>query len=280
MTVYLDSLFLINGIVDYLLLLVTAKVAGEGFSRWRLLSGAVLGATAAALLFLPGFDWLMHPLCKLGVGVLMVVAAYGGSRRLLRLGTLFFALSCALGGGVLMIGLLTGSGLRFENGILATGMDMKIVLLSAACCYLLLNLLLRRCGNHGVKELEQVVVDIGGKRALLTALLDTGNTLTDPATGRPVLVAEGAKLIGVLPPELLEGLKGPAEVLEQFSGHSLGRRLRLLPYRAVGVDCGFLLAIRADRVCVGKREFGGLLVALSPTAVSDGGGYGALFGGA
>jgi stage II sporulation protein GA (sporulation sigma-E factor processing peptidase) len=39
-----------------------------------------------------------------------------------------------------------------------------------------------------------------------------------------------------------------------------------------------LLAIRADRVWVGKREYGGLLVALSPTAVSDGGGYAALFG--
>lgn len=279
MTVYLDSLFFLNLLIDYLLLLAAAKVAGEAFSRLRLLLGAALGALLAALVFLPGFDWLLHPACKIAAGALMVVAAYGGSDRLLRMGGIFFTLSCALGGGVLVIGLLTGRGLSFDNGVLATGMDLKIVLLSAAGCYLVLTLLFRRAGRHGGGELEPGVVDIEGKQALLTVLRDTGNTLTDPATGRPVLVAEGAKMAGVLPGELIAGLWAPAEAMEKFSGQELGRRLRLLPYRAVGVDCGFLLAVRADRVSVGKRDFGGLLVALSPTAVSDGGGYGALFGG-
>ncbi len=279
MTVYVDSLFFLNLIIDYLLLLVTAKVAGEAFSRWRLLLGAAFGALLAALVFLPGLEWLLHPVCKVAAGALMIVLAFGGSRRLLRMGCVFFALSCALGGGVLLITLLTGRGVSVANGVLATGMDLKVVLLSAAVCYLVLTLLFRRAGQHGRGELELAVVEIDGRRALLTALHDTGNTLTDPTTGRPVLVAEGNKLAQLLPGELLAGLRTPAEVMERFSGQDLGRRLRLLPYRAVGVDCGFLLAVRADRVSVGKREFGGLLVALSPTSVSDGGGYGALFGG-
>ncbi len=279
MTVYLDSLFLLNLIIDYLLLLVTAKVAGEGFGRLRLLLGAAIGAVQAALVFLPGFQWLLLPACTLAAGALMGVAAFGGSAHLLRVGFLFLGLSCALGGSVLIMGLLTGRGLTFQNGILATGMDLKLVLLSAAVCYLVLTLLFRRTGRHSGGELESVVVSIEGKQVLLTALRDTGNTLTDPATGRPVLVAEGARLGSLLPEKVLGGLRDPAAVMEKCAGDSLGRRLRLLPYRAVGVDCGFLLAIRADRVSVGKREYGGLLVALSPTPVSDGGGYGALFGG-
>jgi stage II sporulation protein GA (sporulation sigma-E factor processing peptidase) len=277
-TVYLDSLFLLNLIINYLLLLVTAGVTGEPFHRLRLGGGAVLGAVFAVLDFLPGLGWLTHPLCKLGEGVLMVVLAYGGSRRLWKVGLVFAALSCGLGGGVVLIGLLTGQGLTVQNGVLSTSMDVKAVLLSAAACYLVLTLLFRRCGRHGSRELEPVVVDIGGERVLLTALHDTGNTLTDPATGRPVLVAEGERLSSLLPRELLTGLADPIGVMERFGGRELGRRLRLLPYRTVGSDCGFLLAIRADRVWVGKREYGGLLVALSPTAVSDGGGYAALFG--
>jgi stage II sporulation protein GA (sporulation sigma-E factor processing peptidase) len=55
-------------------------------------------------------------------------------------------------------------------------------------------------------------------------------------------------------------------------------RFSLLPYRAVGVERGVLLAVRMDRVIIGEREEG-TLVALSPTPVSDGGGYRVLTGG-
>lgn len=279
MTVYLDTLLLLNLIVDYLLLLVTAKVAGEPFRRLRLLAGGLVGALFSALCFLPGLEWLTHPACKLGGAALMLLAAFGGSRRLLRLSLCFFALSCALGGGVLLISLLSGRGMSFQNGVLSTGLDLKAVLLSAAVCYAVLSLLFRRAGRHAGRELAPVVVSLGGESILLTALRDTGNTLTDPATGRPVLVAEGEKLRRLLPGELVDGLGEPARAMERFARSPLGRRLRLLPYRAVGVDCGFLLAVRMDRVSVGGQDYGGLLVGLSPTPVSDGGGYQALFGG-
>ena len=55
-------------------------------------------------------------------------------------------------------------------------------------------------------------------------------------------------------------------------------RFRLLPYRSVGVDRGLLLALRVDRAVFDGVERGPLLVALSPTPVSDGGGYRALVG--
>ena len=44
--VYLDSLFLLNAVVDYLLLLATARLAGGPFSRLRLGAGAALHITA------------------------------------------------------------------------------------------------------------------------------------------------------------------------------------------------------------------------------------------
>ena len=241
--------------------------------------GGAVGALFAAVVFLPGWEWMLHPACKIGAAALMLLIAFGGSRHLLKLGLLFFCLSCALSGGVLIISLLSGRGIAFQNGVLSTGMDLKAVLLSASVCYMVLTLLFRRTGKHMGRELEPVVVSLEGRSILLTALRDTGNTLTDPATGRPVLVAQGDKLTRLLPKELLEGLERPAETMERFSGDTIGRRMRLLPYRSIGVDCGFLLAVRADRVSVGGREYGGLLVALSPTPVTDGGGYQALFGG-
>lgn len=61
----------------------------------------------------------------------------------------------------------------------------------------------------------------------------------------------------------------------------LGRRgkWRLLPYRAVGVSAGLLLCFRAEEATLDGETLGPITVALSPTAVSDGGGYTALWGG-
>ena len=79
--VYVDSLFLINIIIDYILLLVTAKICGALVPRLRLFAGAVLGAGYAVAAVLPVTDFLAGPLVKVVVGILMVLAAFGGQAR-------------------------------------------------------------------------------------------------------------------------------------------------------------------------------------------------------
>ena len=75
-----------------------------------------------------------------------------------------------------------------------------------------------------------------------------------------------------------KALRDPVGTLERLSRGGRGRRFRLLPYQAVGVECGMLLALRLDDARVGAEDYGGILVALSPNPVSDGGGYSALIG--
>lgn len=279
--VYIDSLFLLNWIVNYLLLLATAKLAGELIRRWRLALGAALGALYAAAVFFPGMGFLLHPLCKLGAAVLMLLVSFGGARRLIRVTFVFFGLACAFGGGIFAIGLLGGRGLSMNNGILYSAMDLRIILLSASVCYVLLTLVFRRTAKHDMRELVPSVLTLGERRVALTALVDTGNTLTDPVTGRPVMVADAARILPLIPAGILLSeteLRDPVMAMERLSGEVESRRFRLLPYQTVGVECGMLLALRLDRAQVGNRDYGGILVALSPNHVSDGGGYSALIG--
>ena len=281
--VYIDSLFLLNFVVNYLLLLSAARLAGEIIRRLRLALGAALGALYAAAVFFPGMAFLLHPACKLGTAVLMLLCAFGGSRRLLRLTLVFFGVSAAFGGGIFAIELLSGRGLSLKNGIFYSAMDLRLILLSAAACYAVLTLVFRRTAKHSgpSRELVPAVLTIEGRCVALTALVDTGNTLTDPVTNRPVMVAEGEKLVRLFPegeaPDQSE-LRDPVTAMERLScGQSRGR-YRLLPYQAVGVDCGMLLALRLDEARVGETDYGGILVALSPNRLSDGGGYSALIG--
>ena len=279
--IYVDTLFLLNALVDYLLLLCAARLAGEPLKRLRFALGAVLGGGYAVAIFLPGLGFLERPACRLAAAVLMVLAAFWGSRRVGRQVLIFFALSCAFAGGVLAISMLGGQGLSLNRGVIYSGMDLKIVLLSAAGCYAVLSLLLQKAVRHTsfTGELKAVRLELEDRTVELTALTDTGNTLTDPVTGQGVMVAEGERLLplfAVSQRPSVQELRDPAGALERLTG--AGGHFRLLPYRAVGVDRGLLLAVRVDRAVVDGEDRGAMVVALSPTPVSDGGGYGALLG--
>lgn len=262
MTVYIDSYFLLNLLMDYLVLLLAGKVAGEPIRRLRLLLGALVGAAYAVSLLWPGWSVLGHPALRVAAGLLMTLAAYGAAKRFLRVFLLTLAMAALLGGGVYALGFLSGAG---------AAIDLKLVALGAAGCYCVLSLVGGKLARHGPEELKRVEIALDGKKARLTGLVDSGNTLTDPMTGKPVIVAEGDRLRELLPPEA--DFRHPAECFPKLARP---QAFRLLPYRAVGVDRGLLLAVRADRVTVEGRETDSRLVALSPTAVSDGGGYQAL----
>ena len=281
--IYIDTLFLLNALVDYLLLLAAARLAGEPLRRIRFALGAALGGAYAVAIFLPGLFFLSHPLCRVASAALMMVVSYGGSRRLLRQGILFVALTCAFGGGVVAIGLLGGTGLTLGNGVFYSALDLKVVLLSAAVCYGVLTLVFRRLAQHSAAngELVPVRLRLGERMVDLTALVDTGNTLTDPVSGRPVMVAEGERAGPLFPREYRPGpgdLADPTAALTRLGTGKWRSRFRLLPYRSVGVDRGLLLAVRLDSLELDGQGRGPVLVALSPTPVSDGGGYQALVG--
>ena len=277
--VYLDSLFLLNGAIDYLLFLAAARLAGEPLRRLRFGLAAALGGLYAALLFVPELGFLGELPCRLACGALMLLTAFGESRRLCRQWVIFLALTLAFGGGVAALGMLNGQTTGF--GVCYMPPDIKLILLSGAAWYALLTLTLSRLAQHTAVdgELVPVKVHLRDRAVKLTALVDTGNTLTDPAAGTPVMVAEGFSLSALFPPE---ARPEPSDLLDPVAGLArLGTgewrsRFRLLPFRSVGVSRGLLLAVRVDGVEVNGEEQPARLVALSPTPVSDGGRYCAL----
>lgn len=274
--VYIDLLFLLNLIANYLLLLAAGRMSGAVLMRWRIGLGAAAGALYAVLVFLPGLEWLAFWLCKMACGVLMALIAYGGKRYLLRVTVFFFGASAALAGAVLGLEMLGSVSLTLEHGVFYSKLDIRLLLLLFVACYFVLSLFFRRTGRYSGRELVRLEVTLDRGTVSLTALVDTGHSLTDTATNRPVVVAEAQALSGLLP--AWADAAQPIRSVERC--HASGsRQARLIPYRAVGVECGMLLALRTQGVRVGEKSLGPLLMALSPTPVDDGGTYHALIGG-
>ncbi len=129
-------------------------------------------------------------------------------------------------------------------------------------------------GSTGEKQYVDVILSHSGRTVHLTALHDTGNTLRDPVTGERIVVAGAASahaLLGLEYHDLLD----PVGTME--SGICPGARL--IPYRAVGLNQGFLLGYRfCDGLINGKKA--SVLVAFTAQGLGEGKGeFDALIGG-
>ncbi len=278
MVVYLDRVFLLNLLLDYLLLLAAAQLSGRTLHRLRLLACAAGGGAYAVLTFLPGCGFLRTPLCQLAVGSIIALCAYGGRGRP---ALLFLLLSGGLAGFVLALGLWAGSPTGLLGRVYRGEVSWPLLLGAALGFYVLLRLLLGQGARHGGGELLKITISVCGRKQTVTALHDTGNTLRDPVSGRPALVLERNAAEELWPPEVAAVLASPLPPEEKMARlHRQGAAVTfsLLPFRSVGTPAGLLLAARSDYIEINGRRYPRTPVALSEHPVSDGGGYHALWG--
>lgn len=279
--IYIDTLFFINLIINYLILLATAKICSIHVSRLRIAIAGVFGSIYSVFVIFPSMIFLTNPLIKIAAGIFMVLIVFGGRKGLLRVILVFFAVSAAFGGAVFAVSLLSGSSIT--GGGLYVPVSTKILLLSFAACYIILSVVFRRTARRrdggGIAILT---VAYESQEIRIHALIDTGNSLTDPMTGNAVVVIGYSEIHSLFSPEINRILSdlyktNPVDTMEKLSKVGVSR-FSLIPYSAVGIQCGMLLAFRPDKVTVNGKLRPGMLVALSPNNVSDGGAYSALIG--
>lgn len=267
-TVYADSLVLLNTAVDYVLLLSAGKLCGLPLRRWRIGLGALWGG-AYALLAVLWPEWFALLTVKLLAGALAVVIAYGFSRRTLRAGVAFCAVSAAFAGALYGAASLAGQDPRHG---LYLPVSFKTLALSFAVCYAAVSLVFRRVGKRAERRLHRVKLGQDGRSVTLTVLEDTGNELTDPLTGNAVLVAGAEALAPLLArPEPLTN-PDPLSALEELNAGP-GPRFRLLPCTGAAAGRALLLCFRPEQAAVDGQPRRDLTVAVSPNALCADGEY-------
>ena len=275
MVVYLDQVVLLNGLLDYLLLLTCGRVTASPIRRSRVaLAGLLGGLYGAVSLVLPRLGTLPWQLL---MGVVLCLAAYGPDRLLLRRSVVLGLLAAAFSGIVLLLTELFSAPMALVGRRVYYPVTFGVLVLTGGGAYGLMKWALGRLEHQG-GDIVSVRVTLESQTAVLTALRDTGNTLRDPVSGWPVMVCDGALLKKLLPELKDADLKDPMALLQRVQKTAPGTRPRLVPYKAVGVESGLLLALRPREVQIGGKEER-VLLAFTPGSVSDGGGYQALLGG-
>lgn len=281
--VYLDSVFLLNMGMDYLLCLLTARLAGIPLRRRRYLLAAFWGGIYAVSVFLPEAAFLSTAPAKLLAGLLMVLIAYGGELRLFRLMLLCCLVSCLMAGALLGASLLINAYPPLFAGVFLLNPRITVLVIVCLMICLVLKLIFQSSIQNGIQgKLFPARICIQGQSCPLTVLWDTGNQLCDPVHGQSVLVISAKVFRELLPANLQHFLKQqplcfPPEFLEAIHTYAPELKPCFLPYRTVGKPSGTLLAVRSDWVEIGGTRYRNTLVALAPSSLGES--FDALWGG-
>ena len=248
MALYVFAVIL-NFLVNFLLIIGTNQVIDEHSNLKRTIAAAAFGGIYAGicLRFYALGAWVWR-LCVL---FLMSKLAFG--RAFGKRGLLMLVLHLAVSG--------------IAAGLYTNGLWSVILTVLGGAAMLIVGLMDRR------RKLVPVELSYEGKRVQLTALRDTGNTLRDPLTGKPILVI-GADAALELTGLTQSQLRQPVDTMTKrfLPG------LRLIPYRTIDKPEGMLLGLWIRDSKIGKHRCG-TLVAFAPERLSEDGSIQALTGG-
>ena len=199
MTVYAERVFALNAVLNFLLLLGSARLAGAPAPMRRVLPAAALGGVYAVAALVPALGFLQTAGMKAVTAALMLLLAFGAEKRTLRLGLLFLALAAAFAGLVLLCTQVFRTGLVLVGGSAYYPVSFFGLVLVAAAAYLAARLVFSRLFQHGGRQIVPLTVRLGAREAPIRALRDTGNTLCDPITGEAALVIDAQTAAQLLP---------------------------------------------------------------------------------
>lgn len=265
--VYVDVLFLFNFVINYLLLLTTKKLCKNPSKPWRLSLGAFTGSVYAVLMFFPSLAIYYTVLAKLVFSSILILISLRITKwkEFMRTLLIFYAVNFLYAGAAFGLFYFTDFGSTIgavvSNGIFYIDLPLGMVLLTSACAYLLIWLCNRiyatkmaRCGKY-----YDICIRFHGNQANLHALLDTGNSLTDPLTGKPVIVAEFSSIRQLFGEDITEIFSRHQNDEMGLVSVMLGQEhastnFRLIPFSALGKENGLLLAFVPDGVDVLTEE--------------------------
>ena len=255
--------------MDLITLMITAALLHRPLRQGRAFLAAALGGLYAAvglLLPLPPPFGFLGDLAMGGVICLAAFACKGLSPLRLLKDSAVFALSSAVLGGVMtaIYSLLNRLHLPFD-ALEGDGLSVwTFALLTAVASFATL-----RGGRlMGLSQKTKTVtleVILFGKKLTLSAMVDTGNLLKDPISGKSVIVAELSALSPALPPALQKAFES-GNLSHCLSDPAIACCLRPIPTRTATGE-GMLFALRPDELTVisGKlRQKGDHLIAPAP----------------
>lgn len=189
MKIYLDYVFFINFIFDFILLFTTKVLLKRNVKIKRIILGSFIGTFSIFILFIsmPSFIFFLS---KMFFGLIMVIITFKFKDIKYTLNNFFYLmiLSIILGGFLYFLNIEAGYehvGLIFYK----TGktLDIFILLLLSILFFIIFTKKIKKYKNK-ISCYKIVKIFLNNKTYLLNGYIDTGNNLVDPYFNKPILI--------------------------------------------------------------------------------------------
>ncbi len=244
--IYIDVFLAVNMIMDLILLKVTAHFVKPQTTFFRCVLGAVVGSLLGSGSLLLSYDnMLLHTLFTyIFISAAMVLVSYGRSSVktfLLRVGWLYLV-TIIFGGAMNMIYSYTYLGYMVQgvlSSMYANPLNIGKLIVFTAIAYLVLSGLTELWRRRSRQEqYVRVVLKLKEQSTELTGLIDTGNSLICPYSGKPVHIVACDAV-----DTLLEGVN----IYEE--------RYRLVPFNSLGKSNGLIEVIECAELLVYEQAY-------------------------
>lgn len=243
MVVYADVLIVLNLFVNFFILKLTALICKDGCSTARLILGALVGALFSLYIFLPASNSLVETIFRLAMSGVIILTCFGfdSLKSYIRRIAVFFAASFIYAGCMMGIwSVFKPEKLAINNGIVYVDISPIVLIIATVISYTILSVIRFFSAKHAYNGKRcKLIISMGDRIVKLNALVDTGHSLNDTMTDRPVLIVE-EKIVY----ELLSFIP-TAEVVATSKAPVQG--FRMIPYSSIGGH-GLLPAFEPDKI--------------------------------
>lgn len=196
--VYTDILFLTNLFMDYILLYISMKIIKKKTHILRMVFAAFIGGLYGVVSFFSLFPYAHSIIAKVFVAALMTFIAFrpNSLKEFLKYGITFAAVSFCAGGIAFSVMYYTSLssmiGAVFSGGIFYANLPIYKIIFTFILCYAVVTVFfhISKKRRKNSENLYDVSVYTGKKHINFTALSDSGNLLTEPQSGIPVMVVK------------------------------------------------------------------------------------------
>ena len=240
MNIYLDIVFLENTLMNYIILYATGFIQKKKMKNMRLIISSVLGALYAILSYLDIVPIYSALFMKILLSTIMIYIAFENEtiKQMVKNLLLFYLVSFVIGGCALaLLYMISPKNVSFKNGVLVGTYPMKVTLLAGIIGFLIIQYSFSV--NKRQMKLKDLLCDleifINNQNIKMKGYIDSGNTLKDPLSKKPVIIVEKNMMSNVID---INNLIGGDENL----------KIRLIPFKSIGKQNGMLIGIKPEYI--------------------------------
>lgn len=278
--IYGDVLIIINFSMDFLALFITAKIMHIKLNSKKITLSSFIGAIYSLVILSLNLPPMCSGIISIGMAFLLTFTAYGRQKTttFLKNTFVFYIVNFALGGGITAICNLLNIWQNKRNlmingtfDVLYSDIPFGILALLALLCGLFSFVSGKLIKKKSAETICSLSISFNQNTITLEALVDSGNLLREPLSGKPVIIVSYSEMRKLIPIELIPLFKNKDTSCLEKSIFSA--KIRIIPISTVGGN-SLLFGILADKVILDKKEVD-VYIAITPDS-NDFGGFSAV----